>query len=331
MIDFVLPWVDGADPSWNRERKKWQDIESGMSLPEWNNDVSRYRDWGLLKYWFRGVEIYAPWVRKVFFVTCNQVPDWLNKEHPKLVCIDHKDFIPSQYLPTFSSHCIELNMHRIEGLSEHFVYFNDDTFLTKPVCPHDFFKKGLPRDAAIMKPVRMQQNGIRAEINDLYSINEKFSMAKVISKHPAKWINPIYGPKLISTFLMLPYNIFSGFYISHLPLAYLKSTYTEIWDNYPTVLDKTCQHRFRNVTDVNQWLAQYWQFATGKFIPRSPGLGKAYEGIDQFDEMCDVIRRQRYKIICCNDSVDIDNFNQRKEQLNEAFEIILGEKSSFEK
>ena len=330
-IDFVIPWVDGSDPAWNKERNKWRTKETGVTLPEWNDDVSRYRDWGLLKYWFRGVEEFAPWVRKVFFITCNQIPDWLNTNDSRLVCIDHKDYIPSQYLPTFSSHCIELNMHRISGLSEHFVYFNDDTFITRPVKPEDFFYKGLPKDAAIMKPVRMQQNGIRAEINNLYAINEKFSMAKSVFSNPTKWINPIYGPKLFSTFLMLPYNIFSGFYICHLPQAYLKGTYDDIWKTYPEILDRTCQHRFRDVTDVNQWLAQYWQFATGRFEPRSPRIGKTYEGVDQFDQMCEAVRAQKYKLICCNDSVDIDDYDKRKRQINDSFERILGKKSGFEK
>ena len=69
---------------------------------------------------------------------------WLNTENPKLTVVNHKDYIPEEYLPTFSSHPIELNLHRIKGLSEQFVYFNDDTFIINAMQPEDFFKKGLP-------------------------------------------------------------------------------------------------------------------------------------------------------------------------------------------
>ena len=71
---------------------------------------------------------------------------WLNKEHPKLNIVNHKDFIPEKYLPTFNSHAIEWNMHRIPGLAENFVYFNDDMFLIKKVRPEQYFKNDLPVD-----------------------------------------------------------------------------------------------------------------------------------------------------------------------------------------
>ena len=69
-------------------------------------------------------------VRRIHFVTWGHLPSWLNKEHPKLNIVNHKDFIPEKYLPTFNSHAL-WNMHRIPGLAENFVYFNDDMFLIK--------------------------------------------------------------------------------------------------------------------------------------------------------------------------------------------------------
>ena len=134
-IDFVIIWVDGGDIEWQKQRN----IYSGKD-PEDLADY-RFRDWENLKYWFRGVEKFAPWVNNVYFVTCGHYPKWLNLNNPKL---KHEDYIPIEYLPTFSSHTIELNLHRIKGLSENFVYFNDDFFLTKPVSPDFFFKNDLP-------------------------------------------------------------------------------------------------------------------------------------------------------------------------------------------
>ena len=116
---------------------------------------------GTLKYWFRGVENYAPWVKQIHFVTCGHLPEWLNINHPKIHIVNHKDYIPEQYLPTFSSHVIELNMHRIPGLSEHFVNFNDDVFLTQPVKPEDFFQDGKPLICSLGNPlVNTPQNNI---------------------------------------------------------------------------------------------------------------------------------------------------------------------------
>ena len=68
------------------------------------------------------MEQYAPWVNKVYLVTNGTFPEWVNAECPKLVLVRHEDYIPEKFLPTFSSHTIELNMDKIPGLSEHFVY-----------------------------------------------------------------------------------------------------------------------------------------------------------------------------------------------------------------
>ena len=144
-IDFVILWVDGSDKKWLEEKNKYSKKKIDTT-----NSAIRYRDWDNLRYWFRGVEKFAPWVNKVHFVTYGHLPKWLNVNNPKLNIVKHKDYIPEEYLPTFSSHTIELNLHRIKDLSENFVYFNDDMFLMQPTQKTDFFKKGLPCDSAII-------------------------------------------------------------------------------------------------------------------------------------------------------------------------------------
>jgi hypothetical protein len=101
-----------------------------------------------MKYFFRGVEKFAPWVNNVFFVTFGHYPTWLNLKHPKLKFIKHEDYIPKRYLPTFNSHTIELNYHRINELSNHFVYFNDDMFIINHMNQSDFFENGVPKHIA---------------------------------------------------------------------------------------------------------------------------------------------------------------------------------------
>ena len=130
-IDIVIPWVDGSDPVWQADHAKYRASKSA------DNHPARYREWGLFRYWFRGIEQNAPWVRKVHLLTYGHLPAWLEPDHPKLHIVNHRDFIPEEYLPTFSSHAIELNMHRIPDLAEHFLYFNDDVFLGRPVTPWD--------------------------------------------------------------------------------------------------------------------------------------------------------------------------------------------------
>ncbi len=329
-IDFIIPWVDGSDPVWQAQHDAFAGENHENSLKKWNDSKSRYRDWDLLRYWFRGVERFAPWVNRVHFVTCGQLPQWLNKSNPKLHLVNHRDYIPEEYLPTFSSHCIELNMHRIPELADNFVYFNDDTFLAAPTNQEDFFRCGLPRDCAVVQPIRMEQNGIRAEINDMYVINEHFTKKNVISKNLRKWFSPSCGKLLIHTLLMLPYSTFPGFYISHLPVAYRKQTLEEVWAACPEVLHTACTHRFRTSTDVNQWLFQYWQFAKGAFIPRRHTFGRTYEGAEFLNQVCKDIAAQKYSVICWNDSNDFADFEAAKAQIQAAFETILPERCGFE-
>ena len=144
-IDFVILWVDGTDPDWQRQRRSYdrEDLDNG-------DDENRFRDWGLMKYWFRGAERFAPWVNRIFLVTNGQVPKWLDLTHPKLRLVKHQDYIPEKFLPTFNSNVIELWLHKIPELGEQFVLFNDDMFLTAPVKPEDFFKNGLPCESALL-------------------------------------------------------------------------------------------------------------------------------------------------------------------------------------
>jgi UDP-N-acetylglucosamine-lysosomal-enzyme len=100
---------------------------------------NRYRDNEELRYSLRSIFRFAPWVRKVYIVTANQVPSWINMEHPRLQMVNHDEIFPnSDDLPTFSSPAIESNLHRIPGLSKKFIYFNDDVMLGAPTWPEDF-------------------------------------------------------------------------------------------------------------------------------------------------------------------------------------------------
>ena len=324
-FDFVMPWVDGGDPKWVEIRNLYSDKPVSEA---------QYRDWDILKYWFRAVEKYAPWVHKIHFVTFDQIPEWLNAEHEKLHLVDHKDYIPAEYLPTFSSHVIELNFHRIEGLAEHFVYFNDDMYLTAPVQESDFFVDGKPCESVIMSATMPSVVGdpfVHFLCNNLSVINTHFPKYSTLKRHFFKWFSPKYGKLLFKNLYYGVLGRFSGFQNSHMPSAMLKSVFEEVWEKEPQLLDNTCRHKFRSREDVNQYVMSQYNICKGNFVPRKPNVGKFFTVGENNEALYESLRSGRYKMICINDSVNAIDFEKEKEQLLKVFEEVFPEKSTFEK
>ncbi len=326
-VDFILTWVDGSDKEWKAEKAKYANEDKRDS---------KYRDWDLLKYWFRGVEKNAPWVNKVHFVTCGQIPEWLNTDCDKLHIVNHKDYIPAKFLPTFSSHPIELNFHRIKTLSEHFSYFNDDVFIISPVKKDDFFKDGLPRDRAILTVNCVKESWEIQHINnqDTSVINEYFDFKSCLKSNFGKWFNCLYGKENLRNIWLLPCPRFPGLKHDHINSNFLKSTYEEIWSKIPDRLNETSSHKFRTHLDVNQYLFKDWQIAKGAFKP-AKRIGAFIDLKDPgaLDAACSHVAKRKTKIVCINDAENIDEeaFARDKALLISAFEAILPEKSSFEK
>lgn len=327
-IDFVVTWVDGNDPEWLNERRQYDKTMGDSS-------DARYRDWNLLKYWFRGVERYAPWVRKIHFVTWGHIPEWLDITNPKINIVKHTDFIPEKYLPTYNSHTIELNMHRIEGLAEHFVYFNDDMFLTSPSEPELFFKKELPCATFGLEVIKFKKTGIGTILaSNIAIINEHFFMRKVLKKNWKKVLSLKNGFKHVvrTGFLALSTCYFPGLYDWHSAIPFLKSTFNKLWELEPEVLDTTCACRFRQKDNVSPYLFEYWQMAEGKFAPRSEKYSKTYHVKDSnLSQMDESIRRGKYKIVCVNDTEQLTDWEKAAEITINAFNQILPDKSSFER
>jgi len=330
-IDFVILWVDGNDPEWRKEKNKY----SNNSNKDVDSRDIRYRDWDNLKYWFRGIEKFTPWVNKIHFVTWGHLPSWLNVKHPKLNIVKHSDFIPSEYLPTFSANAIENNIFRIKDLSSNFVYFNDDFFVVKPMKETDFFINNTPRDAAFLNAIiSYRENNTHIEAANMDIINDHFNKSEVLKKNFTKWFNFRYGTEMIRTICLLPWKAFPGIKNAHLPNSFKKETFETVWKKEFDVLDATCKRKFRYALDVNQWLFEDWQIVTGKFVPRSPKIGKSValgNNQEENQQIYDMIRKQKYKIICVNDMVTSDIFEEEKKKLQDAFESILPDKSSFEK
>lgn len=325
-IDFVITWVDGADEEWLQEKKKY--------LPDTNVDPQRFRDWDLLKYWFRGVEKFAPWVNKIHFITWGHIPDFLDTTHPKLNIVRHEDYLKEEYLPTFNSNAIELSMHKIKGLSEHFVYFNDDTFLIKKTEPKDFFENGLPKDVAILNPIVPKDYDSIAGVmvNNIGLINKNFSFRKSFKQNWAKWINYRYKYLLPLNLLFQPWSSVVGLYQQHLPVSFLKSTIEEVWEQEYDYLHATSMRKERdNKRDVNQWLIKQWLIMSGKFHPRNIDFGHyiMIKNINDLKKFKKAQAKSVTKLVCLNDHVEAD-FDEIIKQVKADFEDLLEEKSEFE-
>ena len=331
-IDVVVMWVDGNDAEWIKEKEKYAPVKQDDS-----NSSNRFRDWNLMKYWFRGIEKNMPWVRKIFFVTWGHTPSFLNLDHPKLRVVKHDEYIPEQYLPTFSANPIELNLHRITDLSENFILFNDDFFVIKPLNESYFFKNGKPCVYFAELPLAMAGEFEAWQwmvINDLKIINKHFNKKNSILKNPLLYFNPAFQFKdnVRSLLLSTAYHTyFTGFKVTHSASAFNKRVFREVWDKEYDVLDHTSKHRFRNRDDVNQWLFLWWQIAKGDFTPQkmTPYVDDVTE--DSIHELCERITKQKNEIICLNDPTGEVDFNKLSSILHDAFEKILPEKCSFEK
>ena len=329
-IDFVITWVDDSDPKWRKEFEYY----SAQERRTINTDACRYRDWDTLRYWFRGVEKFAPWVNKIYFVTYGHLPKWLNTDNSKLVIVKHEEFIPTEYLPTFNSFAIEFFFHKIEGLSEKFVYFNDDMFLIDSVSPERFFRSGLPCDIGELacmnhpKPDMFDSSVFLATA----LINSHFDKKTVIHNNLWKWYTPVYSRTSRNNFHFRKFSKFPGFKMNHLPQGYLKQTYNEVWKCCEEHIRRTCSDKFRSYGDIAFWLLRYWQLASGHFTPYDIFKdGKYYDIKDTtISTISTYIMHQKVKLICLNDTPIQMNYDINRKKILDAFDTILPDKCSFE-
>ncbi len=337
-IDFVIPWVDGSDMEWRKLKGKYEGLEKTIID---SSDV-RYRDYGLLKYLFRGIEEFTPWVNKVYFITNGQIPSWLNLQSDKLKWIRHEDYISKEYLPTFSANPIELPLHQIDSLSDRFVYFNDDFFLIQPLSESHFFKNGLPvlsPQSSFTVPHDGYDQFAHLMLNNVMLINSHFNARNVIRSNKRNWISPCrVGLKsALHNSVPMCLGYFTGFSNPHLPSPFLKDVYKEVWNEESDLLSETMKHRFRSNDDFTQYLFYDWQLVTKRFVAtKRKKLGRYFEiqkEIAGNDKLIDAIVRQTYPVVCINDKMNgmsESQFEEVTELLNKAFESILPRKSSFE-
>ncbi|GIE99131.1 stealth family protein [Paractinoplanes rishiriensis] len=281
-IDVVYTWVDGADPAWVA-RKNAALVENGwVSVNEEAANASRYVSRDELRYSLRSLHAYAPWVRRIFLVTDDQVPEWLNVDHPQVTVVSHKEIFGTEgRLPTFNSMAIETRLHHIEGLSEHFLYVNDDVFFGQALPPGFFFTAS-GQTRVFLSRIRVDCGPPTADEPPVMSAG----------KNNRALIEREFGR-------------FLGFKIKHTPHAARRSVLAEIVERYPEQIAATAAHQFRHPEDISltSSLQQHWSYLTGRAV-----LGDVqYMYRDLADpltpqRLATTLRRRHHQLFCLNDT-----------------------------
>ncbi len=301
-IDLIYTWVDGADTEWQKKRAHYQ----GVLHPE-SAVTGRYFDNEELKYSLRSVEKYAPWINHIFIVTDNQKPAWLNTRHEKITIVDHRDIIDHQYLPVFNSDVLEWFLHRIEGLSEYYLYANDDMFFGHDNTPSDFFdSEGMPIEY-VMKYEEPRDN--------LWGRSAKATYRLAIEKTGKK---PVFSP---------------GHVIDPYRKTFVEEAFYLIWPE----IEQTCHNRFRSENDIKRFFVSLYDHACGRrelvYGNRNifESFFRTFRAVHlsgRYERNLKKLRSKKYKLFCIND-VEYTT-DERRIRAKAFLEEYFPEKSGFE-
>lgn len=280
-IDVVYTWVDSSDPDWQAERAHWAEREN-IELVSASNE-ERYIDRDELRYSLRSVHLYAPFVRNIYLVTAGHRPRWLNEDTDRIRVVPHSEIFPDAgMLPTFNSHAIEACLHLIPGLSENFIYFNDDVFLGREVTVEDFFTK-----AGLIKS-RFSPTSFTASVEpDETAI-------------PTDWAS-YNAIRLIDRDFGLHFDR----KMKHVPMPLKRSMLQEIEERYAQEMTATRAARFRSRSDISfaSMFAHYYAIATGRGVEWANISGEyayADTGREDFPDRLRSIDRVRPTFLCLN-------------------------------
>ncbi|MFI7668027.1 stealth family protein [Nocardia sp. NPDC049526] len=242
-IDLVFSWVDGTDPEFRARRAG---MLAQVVVGEGDDADARIRQIDELKYALRSVYKNAPWIRRIFIATDSAVPEWLD-EHPRVTvvrAVDH--FSDTSGLPTFNSHAVECQLQHIDGLSEHFLYSNDDMFFARPVRPSMFFSPaGVSR--FIEAGTRIgpgRNNEWRSGFENAARVNRELLARR-------------FGHVIIR-------------HLEHTPVPLRRSVLLEMEQEFATDFARTRASRFRAATDISvtNSLYHYYAMLTGRAVPQ---------------------------------------------------------------
>lgn len=310
-IDVVYTWVNDDDPQWQSRKKRASGLIDDEEVNDTALNLSRFANRDELKYSLRSIEAYASWVNHIYIVTDQQVPDWLNTEHPKITVVDHREiFSDPSVLPVFNSHAIESQLHRIPGLSEQYLYMNDDVFFMRPVSPELFFtSSGLSKFFPSRAPLDVHD----ASARDLPVLSA--------AKNGREFMLTHHGRTVTNKF-------------KHTPHPQLRSVLEEMETEYPDLFRSVASSTFRAPEDysIASSLYHYHAYATQHAV-----VGDiAYDYVDIATRRA-ALRlewfsyRKRLDVVCLNDTdVDAADQQQVSRVLVDFLERQFSTESSFE-
>ncbi|MFE2069861.1 stealth conserved region 3 domain-containing protein [Streptomyces sp. NPDC059467] len=297
-VDAVYTWVDGADVDW-LERKNAVLASMGLATEDAATSAARFRDRDELRYSLRSIDMYAPWIRNIYLVTDRQVPDWLDLSHPRVRVVDHAEiFGAGGALPTYNSHAIESQLHHIEGLAEHFLYFNDDVFLGRTVQP-DMFFLGNGQARHFMSPTAVPM--AEATTADEFNISA--------AKNNRALIERDFGQTLVHSFL-------------HAPHPLRRSVLADIEQRYPDAVRATAASRLRSHSDISvaSSLHHYFGYHTLRSVPGSISCGFVNVGLsDHAARLNRILTVRPHDVFCLNDYHDGDVSEDEQDAVLAAF------------
>jgi hypothetical protein len=281
-VDAVFTWVDGGDPDWLSRKNATLAALGQAQINEIAANRSRFTSRDELRYSLRSIVSFAPWIRRIFLVTDDQLPPWLDETHPMVTVVTHRDlFGTTGTLPTFNSHAIESRLHHVPGLAEHFIYFNDDMFIGRPLRPTKFF----------------HGNGIA----------KFFSSSAQLEAGPAT----VYDAPVTAAGKNNRRHVAEHFAhtitqkMQHVPYPLQKSVLREIEDALPAEVRQTAEHQFRHPGDLSipSSLQHYWGYFTGRAVPGT--IKYTYADLAHPStpvQLAFLLKRRHCDVFCLNDT-----------------------------
>lgn len=245
-IDAVFTWVDGNDIDWMSRKSNFLHDKPEKLQNKKVNSKGRFFDNDELKYSLRSIYQFAPWINNIYIITDNQTPKWLNIDHPQINIVDHKEIFDSKDLPSYNSMAIEMNLHKINGLNNFFLSFNDDFFIGRMTSPEDFFQNGKPKLFSGKKRFTLEQLSERKSGNEYFHANNNARML-------------IYNK----------YNFFPDFNLRHGIKVLDKKTLNDLEKVFYRDFENTRGSNFRTKKDV-------WPIALYSFYLVAQGLNEPY-------------------------------------------------------
>ncbi len=307
-IDVVYTWVNDQDHEWLELKSSYADA-AGKGRA---NHAERFRNRDELKYSFRSIEMFAPFVRNIYLVTNGQIPEWLNLDNPRVRVVTHAEIYRNpDHLPTFNSSGIETQLHHVPGLAEHFLYFNDDFFLGSYCTPEDFFH---PNGA--LKYFPTDQRVCEADVNET---TEEYLLADV---NGLGLIRGIHGSSNVEI-------------MSHVPYPSSKSLLERMENHFATSFEKCASSRFRSPNDIRPIAFMQYHFGYQEHLTVPDQITHRYLALwkPTIDKQFDGVAKNRaFKTICINDvGVDPAKVEQTDKLVHDFLNAYFPFKSSFEK